>query len=141
MSGLPSKRKCLPWYALVVTGVLCLVCVGCGKSEPMGTVQGKVLLNDAPYSDAAVVFTSLDTGRGGVAQIEADGTFRIETPLPIGTYKVYLEPKFEEEETAQPKPVAINDEVPAKYWDEFSSDISIEVGEGENNDVTVQLSK
>jgi hypothetical protein len=101
-------------------------------------VHGKVLLNDAPYSDASVVFTCLDTGRGGVAPIQADGTFRIATPLPIGTYKVYLEPKAIEDEGEQPTPVYMSDEIPAKYQNETSSDISIEVVEGDN-DVTVPL--
>ncbi len=140
MSDVPSRKKSLTWCAIVVTGVLCLVCGGCGKSEPTGTVQGNVTWNDAPYADASVVFTSLDTGRGGVAPIQSDGTFRIETPLPVGTYKVYLEPKALEEEMGQPQPIAMGGEVPAKYWDEASSDISIEVKEGEN-DVTVPLKK
>jgi hypothetical protein len=138
MSNLTSKIKRRSWYALFVTGALCFACVGCGKSEPMGTVKGKVLLNDVPYANAAVAFTSLDTGRGGVAQIEPDGTFRIETPLLIGTYKVYLEPKFVEEEGHQPRPTSDDSAVPTKYWDESSSDISIDVKEGEN-DVTVPL--
>ena len=140
MSRLSKRRRNLYCHASCLVALVLLVCAGCGKSEPMGTVQGKVLLNDTPYSNAAVVFTSLDTGRGGVATIQDDGTFRIETPLLVGTYKVYLEPKAIEEETERPQPTSEDRNVPAKYWDEYSSDISIDIVEGEN-EVTVTLEK
>ena len=136
-----SRKNRLLSSTVVVLSVLSVVFVGCGKSDPTGTVHGNVTLNGEPYSDAAVAFTSLDTGRGGIAQIQDDGSFRIETPLLVGTYKVYLEPKaLEVEETAQPQPIRMSDEIPAKYWDESSSDISIEVVEGDN-EVTVPLTQ
>ena len=133
-----SKMKRLPWLVVVVASLLSVVFVGCSKSTPAGTVQGKVILNDAPYANAAVVFLSLETGQAGSADIQSDGTFRIETPLPVGTYTVYLAPKAGEDTEEEPKPEILDEAVPDKYWNESSSDIEIEISEGDN-DVTVPL--
>ncbi|MBC8873920.1 MAG: carboxypeptidase regulatory-like domain-containing protein [Planctomycetes bacterium] len=135
-----SKMKGLPWLVVVAASLSSVVFVGCGKSTPEGTVQGKVTLDDAPYADATVVFLSLETGQAGSADIQSDGTFRVEAPLPVGTYVVYLAPKADEDMGEQPKPETIDQTVPDKYWDEGASDIKIEIHEGEN-DVPVPLKK
>jgi hypothetical protein len=141
MTGFLWKMKRLPWRALVLVSLWSIVLVGCGESVPTGTVQGKVLLNDAPYADAAVVFLSPKTGNGGTADIQAGGTFRLKEPLEVGSYKVYLMAKAGSQEGAEgPTPVTIDESVPDKYWNEATTDITIEVTEGENN-VTVTLSK
>ena len=116
--------------------------VGCGETISTGTVRGKVTLDEAPYGDAAVVFMSRETGQAGSANIQADGTFQIETPLPVGSYVVFLAPKSaaSEEESDQPVEEAIDKSVPEKYWNEATSDISLDVVEGQN-DFTVPLSK
>jgi hypothetical protein len=134
-----SKMKRLPRLAVVAASLLTVAFAGCSESTPVGTVQGKVMLNDAPYADAMVVFLCLETGQAGSADIQSDGTFRIENPLPVGTYTVYLAPKATEDTGEKPIPVALDRTVPAKYWNEASSDISIEVVEGENEDVTIPL--
>jgi hypothetical protein len=124
---------------------LLLVCLcslpflGCKKTAPTGTVQGTVLFNGTPYSNAAVVFLSMQTGQGGSVDIGTDGKFQLKAPLPVGTYKVYLAPKVGEP-TDQPKPVSIDATVPEKYWNEASTDVSIEVKAGPN-DVKVEFRK
>ena len=133
-----SKTKRLPWLVVVVASLLSVVFVGCGKSTPAGKVQGTVTLDDAPYADAAVMFLSLETGQAGSADIQSDGTFQIEAPIPIGSYTVYLAPKATEDMGEAPKPEIIDERVPDKYWNESSSDIKIEIVEGDN-DVTVPL--
>lgn len=145
MSDFLMKMNRLPWQVIVPVTLLSVVLVGCGKSGTTGSVKGKVLLNDAPYADARVVFISPDTGQGGSADIQADGTFLFAAPLPVGSYTVYLEPKPVTPESMDPTSggfesagSAMDDAVPAKYWDEAASDISKEIVEGEN-DVTVQL--
>ncbi len=125
--------------------LLCLLCVwqftgsGCAKPKPMGTVKGTVTLDDKPYADAAVVFLSLTSGQASSAGIRAGGAFQLPSPLPTDTYTVYLAPKVGAP-TDEPKPVSIDASVPDKYWSEASSDIKIDVREGEN-DVRVQLKK
>ena len=134
-----KKNRAWSW-ACIFACLLSALLVGCGQSTPTGTVKGKVTLDGQPYSDAAVAFISLDTGQAGVAQVNPDGTFQLETPLPVGNYKVYLEPPATDAQASaeQPTPVAMDKTVPEKYWNEASTDISVDITEGEN-DVTVEL--
>lgn len=148
MSMFSSKTKRLPSWAVFAVSLLGVVIIGCGKSASTGTVQGKVLLNGAPYSGASVVFISLETGQGGTAEIQSDGTFRIETPIPVGSYTVYLEPKAGASEPADPSVAGfestvseVDESVPAKYWSEATSGISVDVVEGKNDEVTIKLEK
>ena len=139
MFCLRSKTKSLQWFAAILMATVFCTCIGCGgSSEPVGTVTGKVLLNDEPYSDASVVFMCLETGQTGLGEVQSDGTFTLAASLPVGTYKVYLEPAGSDMESEQPTPMAMGGEVPAKYWNEASTDISIDIKEGEN-EVTVPL--
>lgn len=141
MESLSTTKKFARRTAILAC-LLGVVLVGCEKAVPSGTVRGKVLLNDAPYADASVVFLSPDTGQAGSADIRADGTFSIETGLPVGSYVVFLAPKSAASGGGmdEPVPVSIDVSVPDKYWNEATSDISIEILEGPN-DVTVRLSK
>jgi hypothetical protein len=52
---------------------------------------------------------------------------------------MYLAPKVAGA-TEEPTAVAIDQTVPTKYWNEASSDIKIDIVEGENN-VSVPLTK
>ena len=140
MFCLRSKTKSLQWFAAILTATVFCTCIGCGSSEPVGTVTGKVLFNNEPYSEASVVFMCLETGQAGLGEVQSDGTFTLAASLPVGTYKVYLEPSGIEAESEQPTPMAMGGEVPAKYWNEASTDISIDIKEGEN-EVIVPLVK
>ena len=149
-----SKVKRFSQRLAVLASLLGVLLVGCrDEAVPTGTVRGKVLLDDSPYTDAAVVFLSPETGAAASADIQPDGTFRIETPLKVGSYTVFLAPKLGAAEKGKEQPassdeplpemeqsVPIDESVPDKYWNEATSDISIQVVEGEN-DVTVPLSK
>ncbi len=135
-----AKTKGFFWYTVVLAGLAVAVVSGCEKKVPTGTVQGKVTLNDAPFSNASVMFLSLKTGKGGSADIQPDGTFKLSTPLPTGSYKVYLAPKVAEAADGKPVPATIDTSVPDKYWNESSTDISVDVAEGPNN-VPVPLKK
>ncbi len=133
--------------ACLLAGFLLLL-AGCSKSEPVGKVEGKVLFDGKPYTEAAVVFLNAETGQGGAANIQADGSFTLAEPIPVGTYVVYLAPKIAddnptgsgEEGTEGPVSMVSDESVPAKYWNEADSDIRIQIQEGPNN-VTVELKK
>ncbi len=148
MSGFVSKMKRFPSWAVLSVSLLSTVIIGCGTSVSTGTVQGKVTLDGAPYTGASVVFSSLETGQGGAAEIQSDGTFSIETPLPVGSYTVYLEPKAGASEPVDPSVAGfesagseVDESVPSKYWSEAESDIKKDVAEGANDDVTIELKK
>ena len=138
-----SKMRRLPWLPILLAFSVSALLVGCEEKISTGTVRGKVTLDDAPFADAAVQFASPDSGQAATADIQPDGTFTIETPLPVGSYVVFLIPKSAMSETAGDQPVEeepIDESVPEKYLNEATSDITIEVVEGEN-DVSVPLSK
>ncbi len=139
MTGYASKIGIMFRRTSILLALTCVAIAGCGKSTPVGTVSGKVTLNDAPYVNADLVFLSLETGQGGTAQIQSDGSFKMTDPLPVGTYKVYLAPKLSET-TAEAQPVTIDASVADKYWNEASTDISVTVNEGDNS-VDVKLTK
>jgi len=124
----------------------CLLVAGCSKNTPTGRVKGKVLLDGKPYSGAAVVFLNAETGQGGTANIQPDGSFTLAEPIPVGTYIVYLAPEIADADvqgSAQegiegPVAMTADESVPAKYWNEADSDIRIDIKAGDN-DVTVEL--
>jgi hypothetical protein len=129
------------WTALwIVLLTLVMVVPGCTgrKTKPKGSVEGKVIFNGQPYTEAAVVFLNQETGQGGSANIQPDGSFRLPEKVEIGNYIVYLAPKLEENPAAEPKPVSIDRTVPEKYWSESTSDIRVEVKTG-SNQFTIEL--
>jgi hypothetical protein len=139
MSRFLSLRRDLPRVSLILSILLSVVLIGCGPSgPPTGTVSGQVLLNDAPYADAAVIFLSLQTGAAGSADLQGDGTFQLKAPLRVGEYRVFLSPK--PSTSAEPTPVTMDKSVPDKYWNEATTDIALEVKVGPNN-FTVALKK
>jgi len=128
------------WWPVVLAGVLGMVMLGCDKKPSTGTVEGKVLLNDAPYTNAKVIFLDAKTGSAGSADIQPDGTFRMQAPLKVGKYTVFLTPKPGAPTEAKEQPTVIDKSVPEKYWNEATSGISVEITEGQNK-VTVPLKK
>jgi len=107
---------------------------GCGSSIPMGDVSGTVTVNGEAYSEASLVFLSMQTGAGSSADIGEGGSFKLPDPLPTGTYKVYLAPRsIPEEENGQPTAVQMDKSIPAKFWNESSTDVTATVEEGEND--------
>lgn len=123
-----------------VTLAACLT-VGCsGEHIPTGTVTGTVQLDGKPYSDADVIFLSLDSGKGATGAVQADGSFTLSDPIPVGIYQIFLAPKAPPEGQDEPTPVKIDQSVPDKYWNESSTDLSTQITEGENT-VLVELKK
>lgn len=125
------------WMVLLTVAMILPGCTG-RKTKPKGSVEGKVIFNGQPYTEASVVFLNQETGQGGSANIQPDGSFRLPDKVEIGTYIVYLAPKLEEDPAAEPKPVSIDKTVPEKYWSESTSDIRVEVKTG-TNQFTIEL--
>ena len=131
---------------LVQVVLACFVAVsfvGCAKTDPTGLVAGKVTLDDVPYAaDSSVMFMSRETGQAGTADIQPDGTFSLTTPLPVGSYVVFIGPKSAttEDGSEEPSEEKIDPSLPTKYLNEVTTDIKIEIVEGPN-DVVVPLKK
>jgi hypothetical protein len=135
--GKAVNSELLVWRLVFPILLFLTVVIGCGKSVPTGTVRGKVTLDGQPYSNASVVLLGADTGQAGTADIQADGTFSMANPLPVGSYMAYLAPKASVGAAEEAAPVKIDTSVPEKYWSEMS-DIKVDVAEGEN-DVTIAM--
>jgi hypothetical protein len=117
----------------MLVGLLVLA-TGCSRGNPVGTVKGTATVKGKAYTNAAIMFVSLENGHGSGSDLGADGSFKLPDPLPVGTYTVYFAPKSipVEDATAAPVPMQVDKTVPTKYWSESSSDITITVKEGEN---------
>jgi hypothetical protein len=80
-------------------GVFSLIGAGCGKSEPLYPVSGKVTLNNAPLKGGVVTFIP-DDSKGNkskfspTGKIESDGKYSLttdgKTGAPAGHYKVIV---------------------------------------------------
>lgn len=128
------------WATAGLLSAVLALTVGCSGGQPMGTVKGTVTANGKPYSNAGIMFISLETGNGSGGDINPDGTFSLPDAIPVGTYSVYLAPlAVEGDVDAPPVPVHVDKSIPSKYWSESTTDIKIDVKEGAN-DVPVELS-
>jgi len=126
------KSKFACWRRAALLSGFVLLAAGCSSEAPTGTVTGTVTLAGKPYEDAAVMFLDPTTGQASGADIEAGASFSLPAPLPVGTYNIYLAPKSVPMEEGSPQAVKIDETVPAKYWNEASTDLSTTVEEGEN---------
>jgi len=126
------------WTCVVLT-LLSMAIVGCGgrvddttRFGKTGKVSGTLKYVGNPVKDARVQFSSSENGVS-VIGIVKDSAFAIADPVPVGTYKVVVltpqEPPPTDGAAYQPKDYP---EIPLKYRDEFNSDLTATVKEGEN---------
>ena len=112
---------------------------GCGKSEVLGKVSGKVTFQGEPVSKGLVLLANAEKGVHVMAELRGDGTFDVETAdgfgLPPGTYQVAITPpriEFPIDPTGAPPVIREYPNIPAKYRDAATSGLTIAVEEGEN---------
>lgn len=134
----------VPWTVLVVI-TLSTTIIGCGgggndatRFGKTGKVKGKVTFSGNAVKDARVQFSSKETGAAVVGEV-VGGEFVISDPVPVGNYKVAVMTPLEAAPEAgvayQPKEYP---DIPLKYRDEFNTDLTAEVKEGEN-EVTLEM--
>tara|TARA_R110002095_G_scaffold199534_1_gene179377 strand:+ start:52675 stop:53049 length:375 start_codon:yes stop_codon:yes gene_type:complete len=118
--------------------VVCLTCLlsGCGEtqaeSKPMGTVTGSVSLKGNPLTDCRVNFISEQVGAGAGGDLQSDGSFTLDGPVPAGNYSVFISlPENFTPAQAQAKSGLSN--VPKKYLSQSTTDLKADLKEGENN--------
>lgn len=128
----------VPWTVLVVA-TLSMAMIGCGggvddatRFGKTGKVKGKVTYSGNVVKEARVQFSSKDTGAAVIGTV-ADGEFVMADPVPVGNYKVAV---MTPQESAPDSGVAYKakeyPDIPLKYRDEFNTDLTAEVKEGEN---------
>lgn len=89
--------------ALASAAILFTLAAGCGGTDfgPIGQINGKVSFNGEKLAKGTkVIFMKMDSGYAGFAFTDDDGNYSIEwhrdgkkyDGLPVGTYKVLVEP-------------------------------------------------
>ena len=126
---------------LLLLSTLCLVAAtGCGPDgPPMGTVSGKLTIGgEAPKEPTRVTFVNNSIGQGAGATVGNDGSYSLETPLPLAEYKAFVSKVLgdtggpvstaKEMLTTVPKPYRNEDTTPLKFQvKEGANEINIEI--------------
>ena len=66
---------------------------GCGDGSevvPMGEAIGKVTIQGSPLVEGRVNYISHEGGSGASGDLNADGTYLLEGPIPAGLYDVFI---------------------------------------------------
>jgi len=133
------------WICIAVMA-LSISVAGCAKQVddakrfgPTGKVKGTLTFNGKPVEDARVQFSSKETAAAVIGDV-SNGEFELTDPVPVGKYKVAVlppeEPAPESGVKYQPKQYP---DIPLKYRDEFNSDLTAEVHEGDDNEVKLDM--
>ncbi len=129
---------------------LCLS--GCGETKaPAGIVKGKVTFGEKPVSTGTIRFQNAEISLG--ADLEADGSYEVKTHqrvgLPPGSYQVAVVPRNPlasgEVRLVQGPPSETPSpefpDIPPKFRDVATSNLSVTVVEGKNPEFNFDLSK
>lgn len=120
----------------LVVAILLSIVAGCGDSDapPMGTVSGTVLIGGAaPKEPLRIAFFNATTGQGSAGEIEEDGSYELETPLPVGEYLVYFTMSYKEvSDEPRSTESEIVKSVPREYQSDTESPLKATVEEGSN---------
>lgn len=90
-----SPQRQTGYCRMLLLVVCCCLSIGCrGKTngKEMGTVTGKITVEGQPLANARVNYVSSQIGAGASGELKEDGTYTLEGPIPVGTYKVFLTP-------------------------------------------------
>ncbi len=125
-------------------GGLCalLVCMslgGCGSSasdKETGTVSGTVVSDGKPVTEGLVSFSIAAKGVGALADLDANGAFKFESPLPVGEYVVTISPPRPDPNLGPKEMTPIDPKdypnIPKKYHSDKTSGLTAKVVTGEN---------
>lgn len=97
--------------ALVIAALVGTVVGGCGRSQELAKISGKVTFNDQPVTEGNVIFSDPVWGTYLVAPIRNDGTYAITAtaeggPYVDGVYKIAVTPPAVEAPMGVSKPAA-----------------------------------
>lgn len=109
-----------------------MVCIGCSRELPTGSVAGKVTFQGKPLAVGTVLLVNPATGIGANAVLDPSGGFRIEG-VRTGEYQVAIQrpPAPPPDEMAAGKEWTPSP-VPDKYQVPDTSGLTVTINEGEN---------
>ena len=119
---------------------------GCGESEVRGRIVGKVTFQGQPVPEGRVYFSDSTRGINMGAKLKQDGSYEVLTAqgagLPLGTYAVSVTPpppSFGVNPNEPPVAGPSYANIPRKYRNPKTSELTLEAGEGENRlDIDMQ---
>jgi len=128
-------------FAICFAILLACAVTGCNSKSPLARVSGKVLLDEKPLPNGAIV-TLPESGRGARGTIINGqfelGTFGKTDGALIGVHKVAIV-AFEGAKGKGAEAAAGNLLVPQRYTSPDSSGLTIDVKAGETNEPTLKL--
>lgn len=141
------RRVALP-LRLTALLIICSLVVGCGKAgPPQGRVVGKVTLDGEPLGAGQVHLYSKKQGTGGRATLDANGNFKVTTPLLVGEYTALVTPPLPTvapgvapqttPDDASNPPPTVN--IPQQYLSEATSDLKVTVEADQEVAVVLEL--
>ncbi len=106
--------------------------VGCSNKTTAMRIQGTVKLNGQLLKGGELHLFGKDQGIGAIARIDDTGTFKLDKPIPLGTYNVaILPPALQPADPSKPMKKATSTENwPLKYQDPSSSGVTITIVNG-----------
>ena len=122
-------------HVVLLVSFAVAVAAGC-RGTSVGEVKGTVTFEGKAVTEGRVSFLDQKAGTGDEALLKSDGSFAIEKPLPVGDYKITIEPlivrkqvdgKGPEVGVEKPAP-----DIPEKYRRIGTTDLSASVAEGKN---------
>lgn len=109
-------------------------CSSESKNEvgPTGTVTGLVTLKGTALSKGRINFTNTKGQAGGSGALGEGGAYKIDEPLPVGEYDVFLSFEFSPDALKDGGIADLLKEIPKKYRSAKTSKLSASVKEGDN---------
>ncbi|MDB5386820.1 MAG: hypothetical protein JWM11_2466 [Planctomycetaceae bacterium] len=139
------RFDCIRWSCLLVAS-FSIAASGCSgqtseatRFGKTGKVSGTLKYAGAPVKDARIQFSSKENGVAVLGTV-IGGEFEFEDPVPAGTYKVIVLTPEEPQPmdgVAYVPPKYLD--IPLKYRDEFNSDLTATVKDGEDNHVSLEM--
>lgn len=120
----------LLFYVLVC---LSLGCTADQQDPTLGTVSGRVTLDDAAFSNCKVAIYSPESFKSRGAQVDADGAYEISKVAPGDYIVMVLPPVLEDDAKVAKIPI------PRKLRSRKTSNLSVTVKASENTEFNVEL--
>lgn len=132
-----THRPCVTDLALAAFALGALL-AGCSQQGPTtGEVQGKVTFKGKPVTEGTVEFLNANEGGAAGAEINRDGSYALNGPIPIGEYLIVITPLIEVKDTdpgkSPPAPVEkYAPNIPQKYRMPGTTTLKAKVEPGKN---------
>lgn len=130
------------WMQLGLVAAVVLVfgfLIGCGGGSS-SAVEGKVTVKGVPLTKAVVNFVN-NQGGAAAGELDDSGVYKIPEGLAPGSYRVSVVPQSTQADAPMPgkAPTAVKAPLDAKYTNDATSGLVVELKPGKNSEVNFFL--